>query len=247
MRTREVAALLVATLIISVSLPLMAGEWQPGMFWRWESVNAQSPSFTNTITIYVLTSTKVLDADVYVLGQVGQINDETFVQLGEAMRQPGGPIQALGVQFQRDTRWRLNPPGWESKESWSWPANGGGTGTTIKRVEADNVDVRVPAGFYPHCMKLFVSYCSKYPDRTIEETDTTWYSRDIDWPVKISDTVTINDKTYQGTTVLMETGMISPEEAAQKILATIDEMPSSDAYFLRRKLLSLGLLNHPSP
>ena len=114
---KNTIAVIIATLIVAtLGLSSLGGEWVLGTFWKWKATGAQSRSVTSTVTIYVLTATTVLDAQVYVLRQVNQIEDATFVTLGEAIREPGYPIQAFGVSFQNDAEWRLNPPGWESRE-----------------------------------------------------------------------------------------------------------------------------------
>ena len=83
---------------------------------------------------------------------------------------------------------------------------------------------------------------------TVDETDTTWYSTEIDWPVKMVQTSTVNGVTYTGTMVLVEADTIAPAEAARQLLAAIDEMEAqhnaspADVAVLRHKLLSLGLL-----
>lgn len=242
--------ILIGLILAAVGLVAVGEDWTPGMFWRWEGTNTQSPSAKAVITIYVLTATKVLDATAYVLGQINRFPDTSFVTLGEVMRQHDYPPYGFGVQFQHNNLWRLNPPGWESKRTWSCPDDG--TGTTVRRVEADDVTVTVPAGTYWHCRKLVEHYQVTHPDMTVDETDTTWYSTEIDWPVKMVQTSTVNGVTYTGTMVLVEADTIAPAEAARQLLAAIDEMearhavPSADVYALvyalRRKLLSLGLL-----
>ncbi len=252
-RTGGITAFLVAAVIFAVGLSVMANEWQPGMFWQWKATSVQSPSLTNIITVYVLTSTKVLNADVYVLGQVFSLSGQPVVTLGEVMRSPYYPTKAFGIWFQQgDNGWFMAPVGWESQRSWK-ELEGPGviTGTTTQKVAAAGIDVTVPAGDYPHCIKLVESYQVTYPDKTYSDNEIIWYSPDIGWPVKIAATTVINGKTHQGTTLLIKTGKISPAEAAQKLLAAIDEMehtsPLSNAPALRRKLLSLGLLNPTSP
>jgi len=168
------------------------------------------------------------------------------------MREPNYPVQAFDVAFQHNTEWRLNPPGWESEESSTWPSGSNvGSRTVVRKVETNEASVSVPAGEYAHCSKLTVSDHVTYPDTVFDIEETIWYCHDIDWPVKIIDKRTFQGKTYTGTTVLIQTGRIDPADAATQILAAIDKMevqqgvPASDVSIVRWKLLSLGLLEQP--
>ena len=250
---KNTIAVIIATLIVAtLGLSSLGGEWVLGTFWKWKATGAQSRSVTSTVTIYVLTATTVLDAQVYVLGQVNQIEDATFVTLGEAMREPGYPIQAFGVSFQNDAEWRLNPPGWESRESSSWPVGGtAGSRTIVRKVETNEASVSVLAGEYTCCSKLVISNHGVYPDGTVDQQKTIWYSHDLDWPVKINDTGTFQGTPYTRTTTLVETGRMRPADAVAQIIAAIDEMeeqrdiPASAIGTIRWKLLSLGILKQP--
>jgi len=252
MRKIVIAAVISTLIVATIGLSSLGNAWVVGTFWKWEGTSVQSPSVTSATTIYVLTSTTVLDAQVFVLGQVNQIEDRTFVTLGEAMREPNYPVQAFDVAFQLNTEWRLNPPGWESEESSTWPSGSNvGSRTVIRKVETNEASVSVPAGEYAHCSKLTVSEHVAHPETVFERDETIWYCHDIDWPVKIIYKGTFQGKTYTSSTVLIQTGRIDPSDAAAQILAAIDKMevqqgvPAPAVSTVRWKLLSLGLLKQP--
>ncbi len=218
-------------------------EWAPGMYWEWQVVLPQSPSWSGVAAVYVLKAERWGDYELDLLVSNWPVEGGRVVRLGAVVRQPCGTMRGFGFLYSDIYRWAFNPPG--SVIEHSWHAKGMGQATIEVELAPQPVEVEVSAGVFPECVRL-TRRSRTGGELVVAEEETIWFDRLLGWPVRMRSTLYYQDRIYFGESQLVSYGVLPLAETVARVFAALDEMEvlgdpfSETAQGLRGQLLSLG-------